>query len=786
MQRFRALRTTGIVGATVLLAAAFAPASAQLPADLGGLDLSKGPFERIATFPVFLNSDITQETVSEIIAYSELFQQLVYTDAALGRLGFIDIADPADPKPLGTLDLGGDPTSVAVRRGYALACINTSVDFVNTSGALLVIDIPTRTVIRNIPLGGQPDSIAVSPDGRYAAIVIENERDEDLGDGFPPQLPAGFLTIVDLVGGPGTWATRDVSLSGLAELFPEDPEPEFVDINDANLAVVTLQENNHLAIVDLASGQVVQHFSAGTVDLTDVDTNENELIEQTASLSDVRREPDAVTWIGPYTFATADEGDLVGGSRGFTIFSIFGAPVYEAGNTLEHLTARVGHYPEDRSENKGNEPESVEFARFGGTDYLFVGSERASVVAVYELNGNTPTAVQVLPAGKGPEGLLAIPSRDLLVVASENDDRGDKLRAQVSIFRRTGTPNYPTLISGNRRNQDIPIPWGAQSGLVPNPSNADEVYSIHDSYYQKSRIYTIDVSTVPAVIERERTILDTNGVLLAALQGLKKNLPTAASFEPANIVNADLTVNLDLEGVAVDGDGNFWVASEGGGNLSGGVSNPSSNPFRSPNLLVKVAPSGTILEVVLPPAEVTAEQFRFGYEGVAVVGDQVYVCFQRRWGGLGDPANRVRIARFDTVSKTWAYAYYAIETPLSANGGWVGLSEISYAGDGEFVVIERDDQGGPDAAIKHLTRFSIDGITFRDHSQTPNFETVSKVLVIDLLASGALEVTGGLVPEKLEGLAVLANGDLLLINDNDGVKDNSGETQLLRLEGLLR
>ena len=28
-----------------------------------------------------------------------------------------------------------------------------------------------------IDLGGQPDSIAVSPDGKYAAVVIENERD---------------------------------------------------------------------------------------------------------------------------------------------------------------------------------------------------------------------------------------------------------------------------------------------------------------------------------------------------------------------------------------------------------------------------------------------------------------------------------------------------------------------------------------------------------------------------------------------------------------------------------
>lgn len=786
MQRYRTARSTGLVGASFLLASALVPAVAQSSADLGGVDLSQGPFERIASFPVFLNSDITQETVSEIVAYAERFQQLIYTDAALGKLGFIDIADPADPKPLGTLDLGGDPTSVAVRRGFALACINTSVDFVQTSGELLVIDIQTRSLVRSIALGGQPDSISISPDGRYAAVVIENERDEDLGSGAPPQLPAGFLRIVDLVGPPDAWTTRDVSLTGFAALFPEDPEPEFVDISEANLAVVTLQENNHIAIVDLPTGQVVQHFAAGSVDLTAIDVSENDLIEQTGALNAVRREPDGVVWTGPLTFATANEGDLVGGSRGFTLFNVFGIPVYDAGNSLEHLVARMGHYPDDRSQNKGNEPEAVEFGRFGEKDYLFVGSERSNVVAVYELVGNTPTIVQVLATGQGPEGLLAIPSRDLLVVASENDAREDKLRAQVSIFKRTGTPNYPTLISANRRNEEVPIPWAAQSGLVPNPSKPNEVFSVHDSYYKKSRIYTLNVGQVPAVIERERALLDSNGVLLAALQGLKQTLSSALSFNPAAFVNADKTVNLDLEGIAVGGDGSFWMVSEGGGNLTNGVSNPVASPFLSPNLLVKVGPNGTILEAILPPAAVTAQQFRFGYEGVAVVGDQVYVCFQRRWTGLGDPADRVRIGRYDTVTKAWTYAYYALQTPLSANGGWVGLSELSYAGDGEFLVIERDDQGGPDAAVKHIKRFSINGVTFRDHSETPNFDTVTKSLVVDLLFSGVLKVTGGLVPEKFEGLAVLPNKDLLLINDNDGVEDNSGETQLLRLKGLLR
>ena len=68
---------------------------------------------------------------------------------------------------------------------------------------------------------------------------------------------------------------RLVDLTGLAEIAPEDPEPEFVDVNSDNIAVVTLQENNHIALVDLATGAVTAHFPAGSVDLAAIDTEDD-------------------------------------------------------------------------------------------------------------------------------------------------------------------------------------------------------------------------------------------------------------------------------------------------------------------------------------------------------------------------------------------------------------------------------------------------------------------------------------------------------------------------------
>ena len=83
-----------------------------------------------------------------------------------------------------------------------------------------------------------------------------------------------------------------------------------------------------------------------------------------------------------------------------------------------------GHYPEDRSENKGTEPEAIAFARFSDEDYLFVGTERGSFIAVYTLGcDRRPRFDQCLPGPLGPEELLAIPQRNLIVASGETDSR---------------------------------------------------------------------------------------------------------------------------------------------------------------------------------------------------------------------------------------------------------------------------------------------------------------------------------------------------------------------------
>jgi hypothetical protein len=162
-------------------------------------------------------------------------------------------------------------------------------------------------------------------------------------------------------------------------LYPTDPEPEYVAINRDNICAVTLQENNAVVLVDLATLEVKASFDMGFPSINQVDVLENGVIQQDSNVL-VPREPDAVTWIDSQHFATANEGDLDGGSRGITIFDTTGTVVYDSGHELEWEAAKVGHYPESRSDAKGNEPEGILYAEFGTTPYLFVLSERSSIV----------------------------------------------------------------------------------------------------------------------------------------------------------------------------------------------------------------------------------------------------------------------------------------------------------------------------------------------------------------------------------------------------------------------
>ncbi len=823
-------RTLLGLGGVVVLAAALSPISyaKDRPAERR--------FTRVGTFANFRNAGLGTLTVSEIITATPDGRTLIYTDAEAGAIGFIDITDPSAPLADGTVALDPQPASApaysptsatVLRNQYVLVAVDTSLSKKHPSGELQVIDLATRTRVATIDLGGQPDSITVSPDSRYIAVVVENERDETLCVGGtandqtvsdPPvsgqtvstavcvagggrvggmpqnQLgnPAGYLSVIETAGAPASWVRDDVSLTGYASRFPNDPEPEFVDINQKNQAVVTLQENNHIVVVDLRRRSVETHFTAGAVDLTQIDTvragsgvpNTIALVNtQTARL----REPDAVTWVGD-RIATANEGDYDGGSRGFTLFNLDGTVFYDSGSAFDHLGVRFGHYPDRRSNATGTEPEAILFAKYGPSDVLFVASERGSFVAVYLLDQDgTPQFSQLLPGPMAPEGLLAVTNRNLLVASGENDTPPFGLRSTVQIYALDDAgPFYPSIYSADESiggAAPTPIPWGALSGLTEVPGQPGRLQAVSDSFYTPTTIFDIDTTTTPAVMTRALTV----GAPCTTAAGC---------FDP--------------EGLAYAPNGDLWIASEGNGDDT------------RPNRLIQVNPAtGAVLRTVGLPANVlacrAAERAKTpastratgshgsGFEGLDIVattggGYLIYAAQQRGWnyattpacdlidddpldgGSIAEPG-QTRIWVFDpsvaSNDAAWTAVPYQFQ-PKPVDAGWIGLSEITYTPDG-WILIERDNLTGsfdtPDGAetgngYKTLVRLPLSPGADQQYTR-------DEKEIYDLRP--ALLSSNGWITDKPEGVGVRSDGTVFVVTDNDGVDGSSGETIFRRL-----
>lgn len=692
-------------------------------------------FNRIASFAVADNlpadADKKTTTSAEIIAATEDGNLLVYSDSPNKSIGLIDITDPRAPKAGGAVSFDGEPTSVTIAAGKALVAVNTRESFVKPSGILAQVDLASKTIDATCDLGGQPDSIALNKDKTIAAIAIENERDEEVNDGDIPQMPAGDLVLVSLKDGiVECGSLKRVTLTGIADVAGDDPEPEFVSFNSLDEVALTLQENNYVVIIDGKTGTVKSHFSAGTVNLEGVDIKKDGALKFTGEMKDVPREPDAVKWLDDNRLVVANEGDWKGGARGFTIFDKTGKVVYENGAGLEREIARIGHYPDKRNK-KGIEPEGLEAAKFGDDNLFFVLAERASVVGVYKDTGAEPQLLQLLPSGISPEGAVAIPGRNLLATANEADLGEDGgARSHVMLYERAeGTPAYPQIVSTEKDGELIG--FGALSGLAPIKDKPGMLVAVNDSFYgSQPTIFTIDATQKPAKI-------------VDALRITRNGAPAQ---------------KLDNEGVTPDGEGGYWLANEGDADKFVGHG------------IIHVNKKGEIEKEIAIPAELRAHDKRFGFEGITSVGEGddkvLWMAVQREWGD--DEKGFVKLVSYKPSSEEWGAVRYPLEKTES---GWVGLSEITAHGDYAYI-IERDNLIGQAAKLKKIYRVALSDL--KPAKLGGELPVVKKEEVRDVLPE--LKALGGYVVDKVEGFTVDAAGNGYVVTDNDGVDDSSGET----------
>ena len=707
--------------------------------------------------------------VAEIVSATPDGNTAVYTNAGGREVGIVNLSDPVNPVQVAAIPMPGEPTSVSVSPDGALALVAviTSVREegeapVVTPGQLVVVNLATLTVAGSVPLGAGPDSVASTfIDGTLTAVVaIENEpmvvdSDGKLTDEDAPGEPndisgPGLVQVVTLntdaiASSTVTDVTFDVALLARAGLlYPDDPQPEFVELRNGK-AAVTLQENNGVAIIDVASTTIERVFSTGVVADRPADLTEDNTIAFTQQYpSDVAdapyagaRVPDAVAWSADgTTLYTADEGeqDFTGG-RGWSVWSARGTFLRDDGGALEAEAVARGMYPDGRSENKGIEAEGIETAVYGGREFAFVGSERGSFVAVYDLRvPHTPRFVQLLPTGISPEGLLAIPSRNLFLTS-------DEVSGTITVFEAiTGyrsAPNDRPIL----RSSGVGEPWGALSGLAASRLSGHILYAVPDD-------------ALPSAIYRILLVDGRAKIGVAA--------PITKDGEQARY---------DLEGIAIDTSidaeaplGGYWLASEG--NAAFG-----KDDYR-PNLLIQVDLRGRVLQEIALPAGIDAPDGGLvrgnGFEGVTLSDDGRYLVAALQRGYADDEANNgvdyTRIARYDLVTGEWNFFLYPLE-PTTTESDWIGLSEITNLGGNRYAVIERDKQIGGAAAIKRVYTFTLDGVLPFDglvaESADLSGHVVQKDELVDLLPA--------FTPfEKIEGLTLARDGALWAALDNDG------------------
>ncbi|WKS67123.1 choice-of-anchor I family protein [Corynebacterium accolens] len=506
------------------------------------------------------------KSAAEIVAYHAASQRILTVNAQSGKVDILDASDPTNPNKVASVSAGGDKeiNSVAVRPdGLAIAAVQQADKTEN--GEALLFDAASGDELGRVPLGALPDNVHITKDGAYALTANEGEPSDELtADGTEyTKDPEGTVSVISLPDGVAAPSVADVRTADFrafdgpdAKLDPSirvfgpenhhnkpslDFEPEYISSADGK-AYVTLQENNAIGVVDIASATVEKvlpaHIADHSVVPLDPSNKDGEAKLRTIPVHGLSM-PDSIGAFqtnGQTYFATANEGDardwggytdevklkeLVEegqvcdsvdlpegiedkkyagnlklsnasgwneekgcfdglysfGSRSFSIYDAEGNVVFDSGSDFEEITKDIeglnfnadNEDPDfdDRSNNKGPEPEALTIGSVGDRTYAFIGMERVGGIFVYDVTDPAQAefvtytnnrdftvdydednvAATSLAGDLGPEGLTFVskedsPTADALLIA------GNEVSGTTTVF------SVADLVGGSQAEGD--------------------------------------------------------------------------------------------------------------------------------------------------------------------------------------------------------------------------------------------------------------------------------------------------------------------------------------------
>ena len=262
----------------------------------------------------------------------------------------------------------------------------------------------------------------------------------------------------------------------------------------------------------------------------------------------------------------------------------------------------------------------------------------------------------------------------------------------------------------------------------------------------------------------------------------------------------------DFEGILIDGNGDFWMCDE---------YRPAIYHFQANGQLIeRYVPEGTSMLGTNPqpagtygaetlPAVYAKRRANRGFEAIAMDYDKgiVYAFIQ---SPIENPSSKVRnnsdvirILGINPADGTPVSEYVYLLERNRDSGLAIGrvdkIGDAVYVGNGRFMILERDSSvPGQDEGKKYVFEINLTGATNilgTDLSNATEGFTLER-LTADQLDSAGVQVVhkcktlnlpsvGYLPSDKPEGIAMLPDGSIAVLNDNDfglagaGVSDNS-------------
>ncbi len=665
---------------------------------------------------------IFDEGAAEIVSYDRATSRLFFTNADANTIGILDISDPTNLTLVTNIDIstyGAGVNSCAFSNG--ILAVAVEADPVTDAGSVVFFNADGEFQAA-VTVGALPDMVAFTPDGTKLIVANEGEPNDDYT--IDPQ---GTISIIDLAGGvaAATVSTADftafddkraslinrgIRIFGPDASVSQDLEPEYITVTpDNTTALVALQENNALAVVDIASATVVDILPLGYKDHN----------SGTPSLRE---------------FKLNELVDL----------PALGVPVLD---TLVQDTVFLSGF----SGMWFDENESTD------STYIF-----------YIIPDRGPNEAAV------PQSNLIIPNNEESAPGNLRPFKLPDYQARIARFEININSGEAELLDQIFLTQD------KAQGVRPITGRGNVFFGFDEIPVRISRFYD-DTTTM---------FTDADFVDTIARIGYRE-LP----FD---------SYGGDFEGILRDNEGNFWMCDE---------YRPSLYKFDPTGLLIeRYVPEGTGDLVIDDLGFSLAGQFgqetlprvyldrraNRGFEAIAhdTDADIIYAFIQSPIENpdratVRNNSDVIRILGIDPTDGTPVAEYvYLLERNRDAGIGTRvdKIGDAVYIGNGKFLVLERDSSRPEETTGKkyvceidltHATNILADfpELSAKTSSSGPKDKTLEMMTADDLAAAGIntafkrkvvnLPSVGYLPSDKPEGLSLLPDGSIAVINDND-------------------